>query len=559
MDYYWISKYDIMTVKNEDYLIFKNKSSDFPTVRVIARNEYFDTLEDIHKACGHGGRDKMLHAIKSKYYIPRKAIEIFLALCPTCETKKVLPKKVTVTKPIASGYFNIRGQVELMDFQSCPDGEYKWLLNYQDNATQFVSLRPLTTDNAQEVAMELMKIFMIFGPPYILQSDKRREFTTEIIAKITSMWPECKIVNRSPSHPQTQNSVEKNNQDIETMLRTWMKDNNSTNWSIGCHHVQYERNASLNHIIGKSPYKALFGRDPKAGLSGTVIPHSEEELQNLSQQESSSENNLVASATKPIKSEIEIDELSSNIEIPDQTESDPNSKLVPCCSKNLRDESATNDNKIKPVDSKDYIQTEEVENLEINSGAHTCRSSENTVDAVRDLSDEEHEGNDLNVVCKSEQDTQPQPKKVFKGTKRAAAKMENDTAKKLPPLSNGETVIISIPKADRGPLDIQNIRGKIVDFQNGVYRVGTKSGIIKNWFERHEMQISSDDYDDDILDTPISLRETVLRESLFGSKGFQKCVCRPAKNQCRTKRCACFKKNMLCSPKCHNHLTCVNK
>lgn len=48
---------------------------------------------------GHGGRNKMLHTIKSRYYIPRKAIEIFLALCPTCETKKALPKKSIVTKP----------------------------------------------------------------------------------------------------------------------------------------------------------------------------------------------------------------------------------------------------------------------------------------------------------------------------------------------------------------------------------------------------------------------------------------------------------------------------
>lgn len=128
-----------------------------------------------------------------------------------------------------------------MDFQSCADGEYKWLLNYQDNATKYVSLRPLKTKRAQEVAIELLKIFMTFGAPYILQSDNGREFTANIIEELTSMWPECKIIHGSPRRPQTQGSVERSNQDVENMLRSWMNDNRSVNWSVGCYHVQYKK------------------------------------------------------------------------------------------------------------------------------------------------------------------------------------------------------------------------------------------------------------------------------------------------------------------------------
>ncbi|CAG4965256.1 unnamed protein product [Colias eurytheme] len=267
MDYYWISKYDIMEIANEDFLIFKRKSPDDPTVRIISTSEYFATLQEIHNACGHGGRDKMIHAIKSRYYIPRKAIEIFLDLCPTCEMKKALPKKGIVTKPIVSQDFNMRAQVDLIDFQSCPDDEYKWLLNYEDDATKFVSLRPLKTKTAQEVAIELVKIFMIFGAPYILQSDNGREFTEKIIEELTTIWPECKIVHGSPRRPQKQVevSVERSNQDVDNMLRMWMNDNNSTNWSVGCYHVQYKKNVSFHHILGRSPYKALFGCNPKSG------------------------------------------------------------------------------------------------------------------------------------------------------------------------------------------------------------------------------------------------------------------------------------------------------
>ena len=74
-------------------------------------------------------------------------------------------------KPILSKTFNSRGQMDLIDFQTCPDGEFKWLLVYQDHFTKFVQLRPLKNKTAVEVAKALLDIFSIFGVPAILQSD----------------------------------------------------------------------------------------------------------------------------------------------------------------------------------------------------------------------------------------------------------------------------------------------------------------------------------------------------------------------------------------------------
>lgn len=68
-----------------------------------------------------------------------------------------------------------------MEFQSAANGPYIWLLNYHDHATKFRQLRPLRTKQATEVAVELVKIFMIFGTPMILQSDNAREFRAKII------------------------------------------------------------------------------------------------------------------------------------------------------------------------------------------------------------------------------------------------------------------------------------------------------------------------------------------------------------------------------------------
>ena len=66
--------------------------------------------------------------------------------------------------------------MDLIDFQTCADGEFKWLLVYQDHFTKLVQLRPIRAKSAIEVATALFDIFSIFGVPAILQSDNGREF-----------------------------------------------------------------------------------------------------------------------------------------------------------------------------------------------------------------------------------------------------------------------------------------------------------------------------------------------------------------------------------------------
>lgn len=188
----------------------------------------------ILRVCGHGGRDKMVYEAKKKYSIPKPIAMIFVSLCIECQKNKPQQKKGLVVKPIIPKDFNSRGQVDLVDLQSIPDGEFKWLMDYQDHATKFTCIRPLRTKQAAEVAVEQLKIFLEHGAPEILQSDNGREFTAEVITELMKLWPQCKMVHGRPRHPESQGSVERCNQDVESMLHCWMEDNQSTKWSLGC-------------------------------------------------------------------------------------------------------------------------------------------------------------------------------------------------------------------------------------------------------------------------------------------------------------------------------------
>ena len=75
------------------------------------------------------------------------------------------------------------------------------------------------------------------------------------------------------------------------MLRVWLADNKPANWTIGIRFVQFQKNTSHHAGIQREPYKALFGMDPKIGISTFPLHqesidqlHTEEQLLRVFQQ-----------------------------------------------------------------------------------------------------------------------------------------------------------------------------------------------------------------------------------------------------------------------------------
>ena len=191
-------------------------------------------------------------------------------------------------KPMVFSDFNSRCQVDLIDFQSHPDKEYKFIMVYQDHLTKFVVLRPLKSKTAEEVAYNLIDIFTLLGAPSILQSDNGREFANKVVSNLKEYWPTLKIVHGKPRHSQSQGSVERANQDIENMLCTWMQDEKTDKWSEGIRFVQLMKNRAFHSGIQRTPYEALFGCKAKVGLTTSSIPQdvlqgiqTEEELEKI--------------------------------------------------------------------------------------------------------------------------------------------------------------------------------------------------------------------------------------------------------------------------------------
>ncbi|KAL0860130.1 hypothetical protein ABMA27_010437 [Loxostege sticticalis] len=502
--YHHARKYDVMNIGNQKVLLVKRKNISDPVLQIIPTEEYYEKIFDAHIATGHGRRDKIVYALKDKYVVPIFAYMGFphWPLCKTCLSRKTFPKKGIVVKPMVSDDFNRGGQIDLVDFQTSPDQEYKWLLQYQDHLTKLCFLRPLNSKQAKEVAIEMLKIFLEVGCPHILQNDNGREFTASVLKEIVSLWPACK-----PRYPQSQGSIERSNQDIKNMIRAWMTDSKSTNWSIGCYFVQIQNSGLSSTYLSKNIISKLENEEDVEKLLEEINNNKEQNSEKIKRMKRKTQEE-----TKITSHEIIIKDIANDPE------------LLPVLHANLpvtKDAINVLDNKQDNIsyhstnskDSKEQGKPNEHMDKEIitlekstapselpfvsDIGNHpvlipTCTDCKKNVHVICGVAPEETEGYGSQLLCN------------LCVNERKIRQMLSMSTKKFKDISTGSTVLVEVPKVDRGPLDNKNLVGKV---------------LIKK-----ERIISSLHF------VTLPLRTIASMSSSFGGQGMKQCNCKKIKN-----------------------------
>ncbi|XP_023238740.1 KRAB-A domain-containing protein 2-like [Centruroides sculpturatus] len=138
---------------------------------------------------------------------------------------------------------------------------------YQDHLTKFVHLLPLKTKTAEEVAYQLLQIFLTFGAPAILHSDNGREFCNKVIFELCTMWKDVKIVHGKPHHSH----------------KAYLKGPFRIYRIYGLHFVQFVKGTAYHEGICQIPYEAMFGVKPKRGRASSSLPG--EQIANIETEE----------------------------------------------------------------------------------------------------------------------------------------------------------------------------------------------------------------------------------------------------------------------------------
>ena len=239
-----------------------------------------------------------MHSVPSPLTIGHIFCKIFTDLCHICIQRQLRNSPITGLQPIVSHGFGTRGQLDLIDFQSMPDGSFCFLLNYIDHGVKFLFSIPIVHTTASSIVIALLQIFTMIVSPMILQSDNGAEFHSAamndrqcklhgnlisltnnelaaIITEIKQLWPECQMVRGSPRHSQSNGGVERVNHTIQSKLGAWMTGNNTRRWSVGCRLMMWRYNTQQHPTVCDVPCRLVFGQLPRVEISGL---HLEQDL-----------------------------------------------------------------------------------------------------------------------------------------------------------------------------------------------------------------------------------------------------------------------------------------
>ncbi|XP_003368518.1 putative KRAB-A domain-containing protein 2 [Trichinella spiralis] len=231
----------------------------------------YDMINDAHQKIGHGGEKKTFE----KHRINGRTSHKKLAICFSRFVKNAIRRgpecfqKSLVVKPLVSTNLMSRAHVDLINFQTMPDGDFKYIMTYLNHFTKFCILSPLKSKRTEEVASKLLEIFLTSCAPSILQSDNGGEFLNSIIAELKTCLPELKLVTGRPRHPQSQGTVERLNGVVQDKLAIRMRENECNRWSLGLKFVQWQINVSIHETTGQSPFKVTFGDESRVDWSLT--------------------------------------------------------------------------------------------------------------------------------------------------------------------------------------------------------------------------------------------------------------------------------------------------
>nr|XP_012321234.1 SCAN domain-containing protein 3 [Aotus nancymaae] len=318
VDYRRLARFDVILVQGNEKLI-EAINGETDKIRYYLHSEdLFDILHDTHLSIGHGGRTRMEKELQAKYKnITKEVIMLYLTLCKPCQQKNSKLKKVLASKPIKE--VSSRCQVDLIDMQLNPDGEYKFIMHYQDLRTKLSFLRSLKSKRPMEVAHALLDIFTIIGAPSVLQSDNGREFSSQVVSELSNIWPELKIVHGKSQTCPSQSSAEQTNEAIRKRIFSWMQTNNSSHWAEFLWFIQMTQNQPYHRSMQQTPCESAFSSEAKLGLSHSQLTeelvaslHTENELD---QADKGLENTLRAQYEENIETGTDSSDIEENLPV----------------------------------------------------------------------------------------------------------------------------------------------------------------------------------------------------------------------------------------------------
>lgn len=241
-------------------LVFR-KGRDKPRF-YIPEAMVMNILRIYHDDCAHCGPEKTIQGILANYWFPslRKRVHLYIENCIICLLANAAPNsregemQITskVTKPFEIIHIDHFGPIDPTE------KGFKHILLVVDAFTRFTWLFPVKTVGSTEVIIHLTNLFIIFGNPQTLISDRGTGFISREFEKFLQSR-NVKHVLVAVAAPWANGMVERVNRFLTSSLQKLVDE--LQEWDSCLESVQYVINNTYHTSLKNTPSILLLGYD----------------------------------------------------------------------------------------------------------------------------------------------------------------------------------------------------------------------------------------------------------------------------------------------------------
>jgi hypothetical protein len=240
-------------------------------------------LQDFHDdpmTGGHLFADKTYSKIKDTYYWKnmRKDIEQYVKTCDSCQRRKTLPlKPAGFLQPIPPTLLPLtRIQADIIGPIHASNG-FHYILCVTCVSTRFAFAFPLRSAEADQVAKCLLYLINTFGLFTVLQTDRGRHFTANIIHHLHTALGSCHVYSSSYT-PQVNGLVEGFNKTLINIISHYVA-KQPNKWFHYLQSAVFAYNNTPHSCHGYKPSYLFLGYTPRTPSDSLItLPNIEKNL-----------------------------------------------------------------------------------------------------------------------------------------------------------------------------------------------------------------------------------------------------------------------------------------
>ena len=238
-----------------------------PTLRLvipksIRKSAVYACHDDI--VAGHLGFKRTLLRIQQRYWWPKmtKDVRWYVQSCKKCQfSKRDQGRKGGPLNPLPprNEPFEVIGMDLIFPMPKSNNGNIA-ILVWEDYATRWSEAIPLADTSAATIGKAFwFNIVCKYGCPRTVLTDLGRNFMSSMFEELLRFTKTDRL-RTTAYHPQTDGLVERQNQTLKQMIRTYV-DRKQKDWDDLLPYLCLAYNTSVHSSTGSTPYFLLYGRE----------------------------------------------------------------------------------------------------------------------------------------------------------------------------------------------------------------------------------------------------------------------------------------------------------